>query len=172
MTYSEGMDLSLCLSRVILKASKPSSSGMLVYKHFRSIEIGLADSGKDSFSLISSRMCKGSDPNLEIILSENNLLKSGLADVKAQLNISNTNELETKIAAAKSEVLKVYKETKSLKLAFDTVWTNQRELELKLSKEMAVLVCFYLLLHTFSSGDLLLSSQRFLLVSHVLHSLS
>ena len=118
MTYSEGMDLSLCLSRVILKASKPSSSGMLVYKHFRSIEIGLADSGKDSFSLISSRMCKGSDPNLEIILSENNLLKSGLADVKAQLNISNTNELETKIAAAKSEVLKVYKETKSLKLEF------------------------------------------------------
>ena len=53
-------------------------------------------------------------------MSENNLLKAELADVKAQLNISkdNISELETKIAAAESEVLKVYKETKSLKLAF------------------------------------------------------
>jgi len=63
---------------------------------------------------------KGVDPNLEMILSENNLLKAELADVKAQLNISkdNTSEFETKIAAAESEVLKVYKETKSLKLVF------------------------------------------------------
>ena len=46
-------------------------------------------------------------------------LKAELADVKAQLKISkeNTKELETKVAAAESEVCKVYKETNNWKEA-------------------------------------------------------
>ena len=46
-------------------------------------------------------------------------LKAELADVKAQLKISkdNTKELENKVAAAESEVCKVYKETKNWKEA-------------------------------------------------------
>ena len=51
-----GIDLSLRLSRVILKASRPSLTGMFVYMLLMSIDIGIAEAGRVPFSFISSRI--------------------------------------------------------------------------------------------------------------------
>ena len=68
---------------------------------------------------IESRLSDYSEPSSEIVLRENLVLKAELADLKAQLEISKniTSEIETKMAAAESEVYKVYKETKNWKEA-------------------------------------------------------
>ena len=55
---------------------------------------------------IESRLSDYSEPSSEIVLRENLVLKAELADLKTQLEISKniTSEIETKMAAAESEV--------------------------------------------------------------------